>query len=314
MAHRLLLLAHLPPVLREKFAALGPTDQLPDGPAREAFLRARGGEYTIGVTHGTAGASAELINALPNLQAICSLGAGYDAVDMAALRARRVLLSNTPDVVNDCVADLTMGLIIDVARQVTTGDRYVRSGDWAKLGMAPLGVRVSGKRLGLIGMGRIGRVIASRAQAFQMSIRYHARHRKTDLAYEFEASLPELARWSDFLVVAVTGGEATRGLVSTAVLEALGPSGFLVNIARGPIVDEAALVAALQRHRIAGAALDVFADEPHVPKALLAMDNVVLTPHIGTATRETRGAMARLVIDNVRSFLDTGRLLTPVHD
>lgn len=314
MAHRILLLAHLPPALRDRFAALAPTDEMPDGPARDAFLHAHGGEYTIGITHGTAGASAALIHALPNLQAICSLGAGYDAVDMAALRGRKVLLSNTPDVVNDCVADLTMGLIIDVARQVTTGDRYVRSGDWARLGMAPLGVRVSGKRLGLIGMGRIGRVIASRAEAFQMPIRYHARHRRTDLPHDFEASLPELARWSDFLVVAVTGGESTRKLVSTAVLEALGPSGFLVNIARGPIVDETALVAALRGHRIAGAALDVFAEEPRVPKALLGMDNVVLTPHIGTATRETRGAMAQLVIDNVRSFLDTGRLLTPVTD
>ena len=176
----------------------------------------------------------------------------------------------------------------------------------------PLATKVSGKRLGILGLGRIGQAIADRAEGFDMDIRYHNRRRIPDSPYQFEQTPADLARWCDFLVIATAGGEATRGLVNAAVLDALGPQGFLVNIARGSVVDEPALVAALVEKRIAGAALDVFADEPNVPQALLALDNVVLTPHIASATTDTRAAMGQLVLDNLAAFFETGRVLTPV--
>jgi hydroxypyruvate reductase len=176
----------------------------------------------------------------------------------------------------------------------------------------PLATKVSGKRLGIVGLGRIGRAIADRAEGFDMEIRYHNRRQVPDAAYPFEHSLADLARWCDFLVIATSGGEATRGLVSAAVIDSLGPRGFLVNIARGSVVDEPALLAALSEKRIAGAALDVFVDEPRVPEAFFALDNVVLTPHIASATTETRAAMGQLVLDNLASFFRDGRALTPV--
>jgi lactate dehydrogenase-like 2-hydroxyacid dehydrogenase len=176
----------------------------------------------------------------------------------------------------------------------------------------PLATKVSGARLGILGLGRIGRAIATRAEGFDMEIRYHNRRQVPDAPYGYERSLAELAKWCDFLVIATSGGEATRGLVGAAVLESLGPEGFLVNIARGSVVDEPALVEALAAKRIAGAGLDVFADEPRVPEALLALDNVVLTPHIASATTATRAAMGQLVLDNLAAFFETGRVLTPV--
>jgi lactate dehydrogenase-like 2-hydroxyacid dehydrogenase len=221
------------------------------------------------------------------------------------------MVSNTPDVLTDCVADLAFGLLIDVARGLSAADRFVRRGDW-KRGQFPLATRVSGKRLGVLGLGRIGRAVAKRAAGFDMETRYHNRTPLADLAYGYEASLVDLARWADFLVIAAAGGAATRAMVSREVLAALGKKGYLINIARGSVVDEAALVDALVNRRIAGAALDVFADEPNVPPELFALDNVVLLPHIASATRETRQAMADLVLDNLRSYFRAGKLLTPV--
>ncbi len=222
-----------------------------------------------------------------------------------------VVVTNTPDVLTDCVADLAMALLVDVARGISAGDRYVRAGRWPK-GAMPLATKASGKRLGIVGLGRIGRAIATRAEGFDMQIRYHNRRQSPDSPYGYEKSLEDLARWCDFLMVATAGGETTRGLVSAAVIDALGPAGFLVNIARGSVVDEPALVSALAGKRIAGAALDVFADEPRVSEALIAMDNVVLTPHIASATTETRAAMGQLVLDNLASFFRDGHALTPV--
>jgi lactate dehydrogenase-like 2-hydroxyacid dehydrogenase len=232
-------------------------------------------------------------------------------VDVEHARKRGILVTNTPDVLTDCVADLAIALVIDVARGVTSGDRYVRAGKWLK-GPMPLATKVSGARLGILGLGRIGRAIAARAEGFDMEIRYHNRRQVPDSPYGYERTLEDLARWCDFLVVATAGGESTRGLVSAQVLEALGPEGFLVNIARGSVVDEPALVEALAARRVAGAGLDVFADEPNVPGPLLALDNVVLTPHIASATTDTRAAMGQLVLDNLAAFFETGRVLTPV--
>jgi lactate dehydrogenase-like 2-hydroxyacid dehydrogenase len=299
------------PLVEQGLAASYTHLLLAKAPDAALFLAEHGAAVDAVVSSGRAGVNAALLDAVPNARIVAHFGVGYDNVDVECARGKGVVVSNTPDVLTESVADLAMGLVIDVARGVSAGDRYVRAGRWPK-GPMPLATKVSGKRLGVVGLGRIGRAIAARAEGFDMEIRYHNRRQSPDAPYPFEHSLLELARWCDFLMVATSGGEATRGLVSAAVIEALGPEGFLVNIARGSVVDEPALVAALAARRIAGAALDVFADEPRVPEALLAMDNVVLTPHIASATTDTRAAMGQLVLDNLASFFETGRALTPV--
>ena len=268
----------------------------------KAFLAQRGGDFTALVTSARYGADAALIAALPKLQAISSFGVGLDALDLDAARARGIAVGYTPDVLNDCVADTAFALVMDVARRTSAADRFVRRGDWLK-GQFPLATKVSGKRLGILGMGRIGRVIARRASGFDMEVRYHNRNPLNDVDYGYEPTLKGLAQWADFLVVASAGGADTRGLVSRDILDALGPEGFLINISRGTVVDEAALVDALQHQRIAGAGLDVFEDEPRVPEALLALDNVVLLPHLASNTNETRAAMAQRVEENLAAFL-----------
>jgi hydroxypyruvate reductase len=275
------------------------------------FLAEHGAGFEAMATSSKNGADAALMDALPNLKAIAHFGVGYDTVDVAAAAERGIAVSNTPDVLNDCVADVAMGLLVDVARGLSASDRFVRRGDWLK-GAFPLTTRVSGKKLGIAGLGRIGQAIAKRAQGFDMEIRYHSRRLVAGVDFVHEPSLAGLARWCDFLVVIVSGGPATRHLVSAEVIEALGPQGYLVNVSRGSVVDEAALVDALVNRRIAGAGLDVFADEPRVPQALLELDNVVLLPHLASGTRETRQAMADLVLANLHSFFEHGRLVTPV--
>lgn len=276
-----------------------------------AFLAKHGGEFGVLATSARSGADARLIGALPALRVISSFGVGFDSIDLTAAKRRGVAVSNTPDVLTDCVADLAFGLLIDAARGLSAGDRYVRRGDWLRA-QPPLTTRVSGKKLGILGLGRIGRAIARRASGFGMAVRYHNRRPSTDAPYGYEASLPELARWADFLVIASAGGPGTRHLVSADVLAALGPKGFLINIARGTVVDEAALTDALVNKRLAGAGLDVYENEPNVPAALLSLDTVVLLPHIGSGTHETRQAMGDLMLANLRSFFSEGRLLTPV--
>jgi len=267
-----------------------------------ACVAARGGEFVALVTSAPVGADAALIAALPGLKVISSFGVGLDALDLDAARRRGIAVGYTPDVLNDCVADTAFALVMDVARRVAEADRFVRRGDWPR-GRFPLATRVSGKRLGILGMGRIGRVIARRASGFDMAVRYHNRRPLADSPHGYEATLKGLAEWADFLVVASAGGAETRGLVSREILDALGPQGFLVNVARGSVVDEVALIDALQQGRIAGAGLDVFDDEPHVPDALIALDNVVLLPHVASNTHETRAAMARRVEDNLAAGL-----------
>ena len=278
---------------------------------QQTFLAQHGSVFVGLATSARWGADAALIDALPNLKVISSFGVGYDTIDIAAAARRGIAVSNTPDVLNDCVADIAFGLLIDVARGLSASDRFVRRGDW-KRGSFALQTRVSGKRLGILGLGRIGRAIAKRASGFDMEVRYHNRHRVNDVSFDYEASPTALARWADFFVIASAGGPGTRHLVSADVIEALGPQGFLINIARGSVVDEVALVDALVNKKIAGAALDVFDNEPLVPEALLAQDNVVLLPHIASGTNETRQAMADLTLANLRSFFAEGRLLTPV--
>lgn len=252
-----------------------------------------------------------LIAQLPALEIISVFGVGYDGVDVAAAHARGVPVTHTPSVLNDDVADLALGLLLAVARRIPQADRFVRAGDWERGPMA-LARKVSGARLGLVGMGRIGQAIAERAAAFGMSIAYTARTPRQGLAYRYLPTPQALAAEVDFLVVITPGGAATRGLIDAAVLRALGPQGYLVNVSRGSVVDQPALVAALREGAIAGAALDVFADEPHVPAELREMPQVVLTPHIGSGTRQTREAMGQLVLDNLQAHFAGQPLLTPV--
>ena len=256
--------------------------------------------------------SIEVLDALPNLKVISSFGVGFDPYDESYITGRKIRLGYTPDVLNDCVADLAFALLLDCARQVSASDRYVREGRWVTEGIFPLGVQVSGKRLGIVGLGRIGMEIAERAKGFRMDVIYHNRNPRTDVPYRYVESLIELAKQSDFLVIATPGGPSNAKLINQEVLEALGPEGYLINIARGVVVDEDALVAALQSRTIAGAGLDVFVNEPHVPEALFELDNVTICPHIASATIETRGAMRDLAIENFIHFAKHGEVKVAV--
>lgn len=252
-----------------------------------------------------------LIAQLPALEIISVFGVGYDGVDVAAARERGIRVTHTPDVLTDDVADLALGLVLAVARRIPQADRYVREGLWPA-GPAPLARKVSGARLGVVGLGRIGQAIAKRALAFGMSVAYTARHEKPGSGHAYHPTPAALAAAVDFLVVITPGGAQTHKLINAEVLTALGPQGYLVNVARGSVVDQGALVEALRAGRIAGAGLDVFEDEPHVPAELCAMGNVVLTPHIGSATWQTRRAMADLAFGNLRAHFAGQALLTPV--
>ena len=293
------------PTLERQLAETYTVHRLPPaGAERDAFLAARGGEFEGLVTSANNGADAALIAALPHLRVISSFGVGLDKFDLAAARQRGIPVGYTPDVLNDCVADLAFGLLLAAARRIPEGDRFVRASRWSAPAATPfpLGRRVSGARLGVLGLGRIGRTIARRASGFDMEVRYHSRRPVEGVTWQHEPQLPELARWCDFLVVITAGGAETRHLVNDAVLDALGTKGYLVNVARGTVVDEAALVRALQEKRIAGGALDVYEREPHVPTELFTLDNVVLVPHIASSTTQTRQAMAQRVMDNLAAF------------
>jgi lactate dehydrogenase-like 2-hydroxyacid dehydrogenase len=253
----------------------------------------------------------ELIALLPALEIVSVFGVGYDGVDVAAARERGIAVTHTPNVLNDEVADLAMALVLAVSRRLVEADRYVRSGAWAT-GPMPLARKVSGTRMGIVGLGRIGMAIARRAEAFGMSIAYTSRRARTDVPYPHFSSAEALAREVEFLVVITPGGAGTRKLIDQKVLAALGKKGYLVNVARGSVVDEAALVQALRDGTIAGAGIDVFENEPNVPAELLELDNVVLTPHVGSATWQTRQAMADLAFGNLQAHFAGKPLLSPV--
>lgn len=297
----------LAPALEAALAAEFEVQRLADQPDPQAFLAQHGARFSGLATSAPAGASAALLAALPALRVISSHGVGLDKIDLAVAAQRGIQVGYTPEVLNDCVADLAMTLLLDVARGASAADRFVRRGDWAQ-GKFRLARKVSGQRLGILGLGRIGRAVAQRAVGFDMQIRYTNRRPVAGVPWQFEPALVELARWADTLVVIAAGGASTHHLVNAEVLQALGPDGFLVNVARGSVVDQAALVQALQTGGIAGAGLDVYADEPHVPAELVALDNVVLLPHIASGTRETRQAMEALTLANLRAFYATGKV------
>ena len=253
----------------------------------------------------------ELMAQLPALEMISVFGVGYDRYDVPAAHERGIPVTNTPDVLTDDVADMGMALMLALARGIPQADKYVRAGQWLK-GPMPLARKVTSARLGIVGLGRIGAAIARRAEGFGMSIAYTSRNPKADSTYRYYSSPAALAAEVDFLMVITPGGAGTRGLINADVLAALGAKGYLINVARGTVVDQEALIKALQNGVIAGAALDVFENEPNVPDALSAMENVVLTPHIASGTWQTRRAMADLAFGNLQAHFAGKPLLTPV--
>ncbi|MFC5549372.1 2-hydroxyacid dehydrogenase [Massilia aerilata] len=270
----------------------------------------RAGEIRAIVTRSNLEVPAALVERLPKLGIIATNGVGHDLIPLALAARRGIAVSNTPDVLNAAVAELCIGALLALLRQLPQADRYVREGRWPGASF-PLTSSLAGKQVGIVGLGRIGKDIARRLEPFGVALAYHGRSDQ-NLAWRFEADLGALARDADILIVAAPGGAETARMIDAHVLEALGPRGILVNVARGSLVDEEALLAALAEGRIAGAALDVFDREPDIDARFFGLENVLLMPHIGSATRETRAAMAQLMLDNLRSWFGSGRVLTPV--
>jgi len=282
-----------------------------DAPDRPKLLAAIGPGLRAVATDGHFGIPPQVLAAAPGLEIVASYGVGYDNIDLAACKARGIRVTNTPDVLNDAVAELALGLMLALCRRVPQADAFTRAGRWPSGGF-PLTGELTGAHAGILGLGRIGKEIARRCQAMKMRVSYHGRREQPYEPYTYYPSLEAMAADVDWLVVIAPGSPATRGIVSRAVLEALGPKGALVNVARGALVDEPALVDLLTSGRLGGAALDVFADEPRIPEALLTLENVVLSPHQGSATRKTRDAMGALVVRNLAAHFAGDPLPTPL--
>jgi lactate dehydrogenase-like 2-hydroxyacid dehydrogenase len=274
------------------------------GPELEARI-------TAIATEANRGATRALITSLPKLEIISCFGVGVDGIDLTAARERGIPVTNTPGVMADECADLAIGMMLASARQIVQADRYVRSGEWLK-GPIRLGHSVGHKTVGVVGLGGIGRAIADRAQAFRMKVLWHGPRPKPGVPYEYVADLVDMARHSDFLMVACKGGEETRGVISAPVMDALGPKGTLINVARGSVVDEPAMIARLRDGRLGFAALDVFYNSPRIAPEFLELPNVLLQPHHGSATVETRTAIGQLMIDNLTAHFAGRKLPTPV--
>jgi lactate dehydrogenase-like 2-hydroxyacid dehydrogenase len=278
---------------------------------KDAYINRHSEEIRAVATRGDLGASADLIATLPNLEMIACFGVGTDAIDLKAARARNIKVSYTPDVLTGDVADLAIGLCIAVARMMPQGDVLVRDHKWPQ-GTLPLATRFFGKRMGIVGLGRIGMAIAKRAAGFDMEVSYHNRNKRDDVPYHYCETVEALAAQSDFLVAAVAGGAGSKAMISSAALIALGPEGYFINIARGSVVDEAALLHSLENNVIKGAGLDVYLNEPNIDPRFMKLKNVVVLPHVGSGTFETRKAMGKLVRDNLEAHFAGKPLLTPV--
>ncbi len=276
------------------------------------FVAENGSRIEAVATNGHDGIPMAIMSALPNLKIISCYGVGYDAIDVDKAVGRGIVVTHTPNVLNADVANTAIMLTLAVSRRLIRDDRWVRSGDWVSKGNAPLTRSIEGKRVGILGLGRIGETIAHKLGAFDCEVVYHARNKKSGVPWRYYADLTEMAGHVDYLIVVTPGGAATSKLVDRGVIEALGPEGTLINVSRGSVVDEGELVAALQDGRLGNAGLDVFESEPHVPEALFALDNVVLTPHVGSATEETRQAMGDLTVDNLNAFFASGDAISPV--
>ena len=293
--------------LEKEFDAI----KLWEAPDRAAALAQAAPRIRALAHTGHSAVDAALMAALPKLEIISNFGVGVDQIDLAAAKARGIVVSNTANVLNDCVADCAMALVLNTLRSLPQAGAYLRAGHWVTRGTYPLGTSIGGKTLGILGLGRIGEAIAKRALAFGMTIRYHNRNRK-DTPFAYDASAVDLAKNSDVLLVITPGGAATDKLVNATVLDALGPQGYLVNVARGSVVDEAVLLHYLQQRKIAGAGLDVFEHEPNVPPEFFTLDNAVLTPHVASATKETRKAMGDLQVENLHLHFAGKPVKTPV--
>jgi lactate dehydrogenase-like 2-hydroxyacid dehydrogenase len=277
----------------------------------DAVVAARRDEIVAVATGGTP-IDGPFLDRLPAVRLVASFGVGYDRIDAAAAAERGVVVTNTPGVLDDEVADTALGLLLMTVRELPQAERYLREGKWQQDGAYPLTrATMHGRRMGILGLGRIGQAIADRVAPFGISVAYHNRRRK-DVGYRYYPSLVEMARDVDILMIVIPGGDSTRHLVDAEVLKALGPEGIVINVARGSVVDEQALVDALRTNTIQSAGLDVFEHEPEVHPDLLTLPNAVLLPHVGSATIPTRTAMANLVVDNLRNWLTYGTALTPV--
>jgi len=303
--------APLPPFLYDPLKADYRCHDYAQAADKAGLLRAASGAIRGLVQGGGTVTPTDLLDALPKLEIISVFGVGYDGVPIEYCRKRGLKVTNTPDVLTDDVADVAVGLVLMTGRGFGKAERFVRSGEWEKRG-PELTTRLGGRTAGILGLGRIGKAIANRLAAMGMKIAYTGRKAQPDVPWRFVPDLKALAAESDFLIVACPGGPATRNLVDAGVLAALGKKGTVVNIARGSIIDEPALVKALADGTIKGAGLDVFADEPHVPKPLISMENVVLLPHVGSATNETRKAMGDLCKANLDAWFAGRPLLTPI--
>ena len=310
MKHDLLMIGPMFKPTQAVLESTYTTHKLWEAPDRDAFLASVAGRITAAATTGSRGMDDATMAKLPKLKVIGHFGVGVDSVDVDAAKRRGIAVTNTPDVLTEDVADIAVALMLSAIRRVPQGDRYVREGKWLKGPMA-LTQSVQGRKVGILGLGRIGKAIAKRCEAFNLTVEYHGRS-KQSVAYAHHADVVSLAREVDILIVAAPGGDETRGLVGRAALEALGPEGTIVNIARGSVIDEPAMIEALKSGKLGAAGLDVFDKEPNVPAELLALDNVVVQPHVGSATHPTRTAMGQLVIDNLAAHFAGKPLLTPV--
>ena len=283
-----------------------------EAPDRDDFLKEVGPRIRgIATSPGHGRIDSALLDHLPSLEIISSFGVGYDHIDAAEAARRGVIATNTPDVLNEEVADLTLGLLLATIRQLPQADRYLRQGRWLEKPF-PLTTTLRERKVGILGLGRIGKAIARRVEAFGVEVLYHSRSRQEGVPYAYYPTLVGLAEACDVLVVITPGGEGTRHIVNAEVLRALGSNGILINVARGSVVDERALIEALRDKTILSAGLDVFEDEPHVPQELIDMEHVVLLPHVGSASVHTRNAMGQLVVDNLVAWFDGRGPLTPV--
>ena len=310
--HHLLLLGTYPAVDMEILEREYQLHKLWEQKDPAAYLKNHAVEIRALATRGDLGVKKDVLELLPNLKVIANYGVGVDAIDFEACQAQGIKVCNTPDVLTEDVADLALALMLGIARHIAQADAYTRAGKWPAA-TYPLHTRMNTKRLGILGLGRIGMAIAKRAEGFSMPIAYYTRQPRDKAGYQYYGSPEELARNSDFLVAIVPGGAGTQNLVNAKVLKALGSSGYFINVSRGSVVDEPALLDALENKVIAGAGLDVYWNEPNINPRYLKLDNVVLHPHGGSATVETRAAMGKLVRDNLTAFFSGKPLLTPVN-
>ena len=308
---QLLQIGNITDRMRDRLTADFDIHVLFDQKDRAAFLAENGAAITAILTDGHWGVPEDVRAACPHLKVVSSYGVGYDGIDAVGLAKQGVLVAHTPDVLNNEVADTALMLWLAVSRDLLGAEAHARSGAWETEGSYPLTRSVRDRTVGILGFGRIGQTIAKQVEAFDAKVLYHTRSKK-DVPQTYVDDLVEMARLSDVLIVITPGGPATKHLVNADVLEALGPEGILINVARGSVVDETALVAALQAGKLGGAGLDVFEAEPKIPDALKVMKNVVLLPHVGSATVETRRAMGDLTCDNLSQFLRDGTVKTPV--